>query len=317
MTAIQSFLAALILAPAAFSADPVLLQMIPPDAAVIAGVNIDQIRNSRFGQLFLQQLQKEEADFEKFVAATSFDPRHDLSELIVVATGERARSKGIVLARGRFDAGRIASLAKSFGATVGSHAGIELLTAGKAQDRTTLAILDANIAVAGEEAQVRTAIDRFRQPGGAVTAAGNKIHDLSVRYDAWMLATSIPPMVKEIQQGQVNPAMRANLLQSVESALGGVRFAASGVELAAEAVMRSDKDATAMIDVVRFLTGVIQLNSHQDEKAKDLTALLEKMELAAVGKQFRMSLMIPEDMLEKLGKSASRSKRPPLIRGAR
>jgi hypothetical protein len=109
----------------------------------------------------------------------------------------------------------------------------------------------------------------------------------------------------------VGSAMQNNLFASMESVTGGVRFGAN-VEVMAEAIMRSEKDATAMVDVVRFLAGMLQMNT-QDRRAAEFAGLLDKMELKSSGNQFRLSLMIPESTLEGLVKPAARVKKSPVI----
>ena len=67
------------------AADPQLLNMVPPDAKVLAGINVDQARNSPLGQ-FLLAMMPADAGFQQFVAVSGFDPRRDLHEILVAAT---------------------------------------------------------------------------------------------------------------------------------------------------------------------------------------------------------------------------------------
>jgi hypothetical protein len=72
------------------------------------------------------------------------------------------------------------------------------------------------------------------------------------------------------------------------------------VTISGEAVTRSDKDAQALVDVFRFLAGLIQLNSQDNKVAGQVSTLLDNMDLKTSGSVMTMSLAIPEQQLEQL-----------------
>jgi len=315
MKPMRTLLLAFVAVCTSFAADPASLRMIPGDSAFIAGIHADQIRTSRFGQFLLDQLKSEDANFQKFINATGFDPRRDLSELLVASGDKPGKGKTVVVAKGRFDSARIQTFARTEGAETTTYAGVTILTGKSGQRKSDgwLAILDPTTAVAGDADSVRLALDR--RASGATTnqldpALMNKIADLSTKYDAWMVSTGVARLADDLHPN-VGNAMQNNLFSSMENVTGGVRFGAN-VEVMAEAVMRSEKDATAMVDVVRFLAGMLQMNS-QDRRAAELAGMLDKMELKSSGNQFRMSLMMPESTLESLVKPTARVKKAPVI----
>src|SRR5260370_41450994 len=67
------------------AADRSLLSLVMPDAKVIAGAQVVRVKNSPFGNFVLSHMQLDDPDFQKFMAATGFDPRRDLSELIIAS----------------------------------------------------------------------------------------------------------------------------------------------------------------------------------------------------------------------------------------
>ena len=69
------------------AADPQLLNLVMPDAKVLAGVNVEQAKGTQFGQYVLNQLQTHDADMQQLVALTGFDPRRDVRELLVASDG--------------------------------------------------------------------------------------------------------------------------------------------------------------------------------------------------------------------------------------
>jgi hypothetical protein len=94
-------------------------------------------------------------------------------------------------------------------------------------------------------------------------------------------------------------AMKGNLMQAVSQASGGVRFG-DPVQITGQAVTRSDKDAEALADVLRFLVGMIQQNRDSNATAGQISTLLDALDLKTSGNVMTMSLAIPEKQLEQL-----------------
>ncbi len=285
------------------AADPALIKLIPQDATFIAGIHADQIKNSRFGQYILDQLKDEDAKLNKFITSTGFDPRRDLTELVVAGKDGQKHGQMLVIAKGRFDAARIRAFAQTEGANKLVHQGVDILT-GKHSEAGGLAFLDANTAVAGGIDYVKAVIDRGKQSAAVLDPKiANRITELSTRYDAWMLSASLAHLNPKLEG-----AMNGKFMQGMQSVLGGVRFGAN-VELMAEATMRSEKDASSMVDVMQFLSSMVRMNRDNDPKAAEAAELLERVDAKANGNQFRMLLTLPEDALERMVKPAVHKKR--------
>ena len=89
------------------AADPQLLNLVMPDAKVLAGVNVEQAKGTQFGQYVLNQIQTQDADMQKLVTLTGFDPRRDVRELLVASDGVPEGKTGLALAKGNFDVAKI------------------------------------------------------------------------------------------------------------------------------------------------------------------------------------------------------------------
>jgi hypothetical protein len=292
--------------------DPALLRMVPAGAKVVAGIDVQTATASPFGQFVLARAQQGEEDLQKLIEATGFDPRRDLTELLFVSLDIAPRhGNGLVLARGRFDIDRLVGYAQAHTkATVSTYSGVKLLSVGDGGNGA-FAFLDANTAVAGDAANVRAALDRR---GGAVSLdsqIANKVQDLSANYHAWMVSAGgfnsrfMPPMGGAAPKTPVSGAV----LESIEQTSGGVKFG-STVQLAGEAVTRSDKDASALVDVLSFFTSMIQLNRERPEVAQFATAL-DSLKVSATGPAVKVSMSIPEADLERI---MSQPKRAPTKR---
>lgn len=105
MLKLRYFVLAIALPAAAPAADPGLLRLVMPDAKVIAGIQVDQSKNTAFGQYVLSHMQVDDQGLNKFIQATGFDPRRDVSEIVIASNWSSAtpQSRWLVLAKGQFD----------------------------------------------------------------------------------------------------------------------------------------------------------------------------------------------------------------------
>src|SRR5712691_4397486 len=138
------------------AADPQLLNLVMPDAKILAGVNVQQAKGTLFGQYVLTQIQTGDHDMQQVIALTGFDPTRDVGETLVATNG--AANSGLALARGNFDIARITAAANLKGAVSENYHGVTILEEPKQSHG--LAFLDSNTAVAGDTASVKGAIDR-------------------------------------------------------------------------------------------------------------------------------------------------------------
>ena len=283
----------------AFAADTGLLSLVSPDAKVVAGIHVDRSTASQFGQFMLKQMQQEDANFNKFVLATGFDPRRDLTEVIVSSSDvPQQKGHGLVLARGTFDIAKLTAQARLSGGSITNYKDVQVI-AGKSDG--WIAFLDSRTAALGNTDLVRTAIDRRGAGVGIDQKLAAKVNEVSTKYDAWMV--SIAPMSKfsgALPDQRMNGVINGDMVQGIEQASGGVLFGAN-VQIAGEAVTRSEKDATALADVVRFLAGMVQMNREKPEVAK-LAAVLDTMSLKATANTLAFSLSVPESDLEQMMK---------------
>src|SRR4051794_38582073 len=84
----------------AFAADPQLMNMVMPDAKILAGLNAASARTSPFGQFVITKIGMLGQEPQKFIAATGFDPLQDVSEVLAASAADPAKPGGILLVRG-------------------------------------------------------------------------------------------------------------------------------------------------------------------------------------------------------------------------
>lgn len=319
---------------AAFAAvDPALLRLVMPDAKVIAGLQVTGVRNSPFGQFVLSRMQVQDEAFQKFIAQTGLDPRRDISEVLIASNWGQSNpaSRWLVVARGTFNPSMISQAAQANGGTATKFQGIEILTYsspskpaenGQAQppNQNGIAFFDSSNAIMGDVASVKAAIRRKKTNSPASGALLAKVRDIGANNDFWFV-TTVP--VSEFAAAMPNPnlssAMQGNLLAGVHEASGGIKFGET-VTISGEAVTRSEKDAQALVDVFKFLAGMIQTNRQNDAAVGQVATLLDNMDLKTKDNVMTMSLNIPEKQLEQLmetmrqeGRAARKKPAPPQL----
>ncbi len=271
----------------AFPADPSLLQLLPPDAVTVGGLNVDQARNSPLGQYLITNMANEENGFEKLQDLTGFDPRRDLREVLMASSPQS--KQGLFAARGLFDQSRILQAAKDHGKATMVYQGVNVIADNG--DEKWIAFLDAGTVIGGQAEAVKKAIaQRSKAPAQPYASA---VQALSAQYDAWLYSTDPARFPTHMPKNS-----NTQVLQGVQKAKGGIKLGVN-VQIDAEATARSEKDAVALQDVIRFLAGMVQLNRDKPGAA-DVATMLDSLQISTQANLVTLSLKIPETDLEKL-----------------
>ena len=312
------------------AADQQLLNMVMPDAKIVAGINVDSTRNSPFGTFMLSQVPAGNPDLQKFVTATGFNPQTDLREVLIATAGPSAvvatdphdgvakalnpnpPMRGLILARGSFNPDKISSLAKSDGKqNIETYKNATLISDPNNKSASGMAFLGSDIVVAGDLREVRAALDRREQANSIDPELAGKVNALSTSEDMW--AVSIVPM------SSLNPAAAApdtplkgalggDIFKKITESSAGIKFGTL-IELTTQLVAMDEKNATALSDVLKFLVGMVSMNSGP---AKDmppvLMTILQSMNVQTEGNVVSVTMSAPEDQVEGLIKSFGQAK---------
>lgn len=282
------------------AADPGLMNLLMPNAKVVAGINVGQAITSPFGQFLLSQAPADTT----LIAKTGFNPRTDLNELLMASAGLPAR-QGLILARGTFNPQLILAAAQAAGRTVETYNGIQVLTGTKNSVNHALAFLGSSIAVAGDLDSVHAAIDRRTATSTAIDPAlVAQVQQLSESLDAWSISTVPVSSLagQKLPNEQLNNLLNSDLLKSVQQTSGGVKFALS-VQLSAQAVADTSQNATALADVVRFFANMVQANAPAPAAAA-IASLIQSLSVQTNGNTVNLAASIPESQLESLVRAA-------------
>ena len=302
-TLIAAALAVSATLPRSAAVDSGLLALAPSDATVLSGVNVDSAKHSVYGRYMLSQMTVDDAGFQKFIADTGFDPRRDLSQILSATSGDSTASQTVILGRGVFNPGKIGNVAQAEGAKMLNYKGVDVVVHSGTDMTGAIAFLDATTAVMGHLDAVKKAIDRRGATNAVLPAAVvSRITTLAAANDGWFLSTVSPATFfnGKIDNPKVGGMLEAGLIQSVLSANGGLKFTATGATIAAQTVARSDKDASALADVVRFLVNIVQSSQGTSPEAAKFAGLLDTLQLSTTGATMNLSLSIPESTLEQM-----------------
>ena len=286
------------------AADPQLMNLLMPDAKVIAGVNVEQARNSPFGQFLLSHVQNGDPGLAKLTAATGFDPRHDLSEVLMATLGQPGQ-QGLVLARGTFNSEQILTAATAAGHTVEAYNGVSILTGKEEKLTHALAFLGDSVAIAGDLDSVKAAIDRRAGNASQIDPTlAAIVQRLSASLDAW--SVSMVPIAalanEKVPDTNLNGMLNSDVLKAIQQTSGGIKFGAI-VQISAQAVANSSQNATALADVIHFLGNMVQANAPAGSAAA-ITSLVQSLSVQTDGNTVKLALAIPEQQLETLVNSA-------------
>ena len=279
--------------------DSQLLNLVMPDAVVVAGANVAQARTSQFGQYILQQIQSQDsAGLQKLIAATGFDPTQDVSETLAASNG--TSNTGLVLARGTFDPSKFAAAATQDQAVLETYNGVTIIEGPNKE--FGLAFPNSSIAVAGDLADVKAALDRVASPSVLPASLVVQINQWSGSEDAWAISTvPLSTFHKSAAPAKASAAAVPGLngqgvFQAIQSAAGGVKFGTNDV-ITAQAQADNAQDAQSMADALKLLASMAAL---QASKEPALAAVAQSLQVTASGTALNVSLSIPESTLEQL-----------------
>jgi hypothetical protein len=290
--------------------DSQLLNLVMPDAKVLAGVNVAQAKGTPFGQYVLSQLSANDPGLQQMATVSGFDPRRDLTEVLLASAAAPGTQTGIAAATGTFDVQTILNLATNSGGvkeTVGTVTIIE-----DPKQTHGVAFLSGSLVVAGDLADVKAAIARQNNPSMLPASLVNQVSSLSASEDAWGVSTV--PLSNLGMYAKNSPLPMGNGLQNslgnVQSVAGGVKFG-SMVTFTVQLQSDTAQNATTLAGVIQFLANMAQLNAGQNAQA---AAALQSLTASTDGTMVNVTLSLPEDQFQQLLSShadaAARPRRP-------
>jgi len=297
---LRLFAAATVLTGWLFAADPGLVSLAMPDSQVMAGINVEQVTLSPFGQYLLAQAgQFPGAGLQELIETAGFDPRRDLREILVSSNG-RPGGSAIILARGAFDVPKILEAVRASGATIETYKGVPIIQKSKGD---SMAFPDSTLAITGDAASVRAAIDRMSAPTAIKSTLAVQVNQLSTTEDAWFVSMAPLSQFQPQPPGVAGAAPGPfGMISKVQQASGGVKFGVN-VVVSLQAVSQTDQDAAALAAMLKSFAGVGDLFTPGDRYAP-AASLLKNLNVTVDGPITKISLSLPEQQLEQIMQAA-------------
>jgi hypothetical protein len=288
------------LAPSAAALDPALIDFIMPDARLVVGVDIAQMRSSPLNASFTNSVQGANPELQKLMAAAGFDPMRDLQELIFASPGLGKNPPALLVARGSFDTAKLRAFAESAGSKITDFKGVPLLSDPE-KDTGAFALLD-NIILAGNREQVKKAIERRGRGRILNTEMATRIAEVSRRYDAWLV--SIAPLATMSanlpSDAKLDGITGAEALRAIEQFSVGISLK-SDLAFAAEMVMTNAQAAGSMAGGLQMMMAMAQ-QSAKDQP--DMMNALKNVKLDVEENVVRVGMSVPVSEVEKAVRSA-------------
>jgi hypothetical protein len=291
----NGILTALCLAAPMLAVDADLLRYAGPDTKEIAGVYADRVITSPLG-IFLQSMAgTENRDFTNFITATGFDPRRDLREIMVVPSAEAPGTRsGLIAARGTFNGAQLGALAVLSGGNKETYDGVDIyFRGGGRHGGAWFAFPEPSIVLVGDEASVKAAIARRTTPSQLDARLMEKAQSASSQQDIWFAA---------IGRTGIGLGKQFVPLESLDVISGGLTLG-SVVQLNAEAVMRTEKDAQALLGIFKMVSGMLQLQQQKNPDLAKLMLFLQNADAKVDGPALHFSTFASESDIEQLLRS--------------
>jgi hypothetical protein len=272
--------------------DPRLLNLVMPDAVVLAGVNVTQAEATPFGQWVLGQLGTNDPKMQQLATLTGFDPRKDVNELLVASNG--AAKTGLALATGTFDVAAITAAATAHGGVTETYSGVTILEDPK--QTHGIAFPSGAVVVAGDLADVKAAIDHQSAASTLPAALAVQANQLSGANDAWFICNVAPASLHPAAPAAGAAAGLENAVKSIQFASGGVKF---GTVVTAGVTAQADnaQDASTLASLLQLLVNMAQMQSGANPAA---ATLVSGLTIKATGSTIVLTLSLPEDQFQQL-----------------
>lgn len=218
-----------------------LVDLLPSDTQIVFGIRVHAVMDSEIARNITADLNGQAPEWGKMIAASGFDPLHDLDEVLVASTGAGKKAPTLIVARGTFDVAKLTPNAEDY------H-GVPLVVSKAKQAEGVFGFLDGTTALAGDPEMVKAAIDRRSEPAHLDSALAAQVAEYRDRYEVWAVVNRTEGLA-----GYMPPTDGpASALNSVDHFQFGMSLK-QGLELAAAVHARTAKDAEQLAATLQFL----------------------------------------------------------------
>ena len=234
--------------------DPTLESLVPADTVMVAGANVDAIRETSVYQKLLTRLPLPQLG--EFSRQTGLDPRKDLSQILSCWDGKHA----LFMARGKFRPADLEARLKSNGANPFGYKKYRLF----GNEQNAIVFLNDSTVAAGPATALRSLIDQGPSNRGLPPALAELLRALPGNDQIYAaLIGGIGGLDLAMPKADILGNV-AQVLQAVDSAALGVDLS-KGLDAMARVNSKTQRDAKFVHDMVRGLVGFGRLNAPDNQ----------------------------------------------------
>jgi hypothetical protein len=298
--------------PVSASAVATELRYVPADATLLAYADVRAIMDSELRTRLKQAVPNEPTGQQEFQEKTGIDIERDIDYVVAAMAPGAVPGPPLVVARGRFNAGLLETLAREHGGQVEEYQGKRMVVGPRegvnpetyggvvhASGRPVLAFLEPGLLAIGELETVKKAIDAQLNAHSitANTEMMQLVNDMGRHSNAWAV-------------GRFDViAAQANLPEQVTSRIPPVKwFAVSGHinggmagTLRAEA--RDERSAEDLRAVVNGFLALARLQAGADPR---IEAMVNSLHLSGRGTTVALEFRVPAEVLQLLPQAGVR-----------
>lgn len=265
-----------------------LHKLIPPGATSLAGLDLNELRQTTFYRLHAAQF--ESPVVQSFGQQLGFDFRHDVSSLLLISTGKQA----FIAVRGTFRQQFIEQqLAKS--GKPSEHAGHKLFRIGS----SALTVLNQNLALVGPPDWLPAVIELYENETGDLPAEfESSFEQLAERDQIWAVSRGGLPFAGIARRTDI-ASLLSNFAGYVESTSTGILID-SGLDLKARVDCVSLQGAKRVDDGMRGGIGLARLAARGNET--DLLQAYDAMRVRKEDKAVLLDVHMPPTVMEAIMK---------------
>ena len=267
--------------------DPTLESLVPADTVIVAGANLDAIRQASVYQKLLARLPLPQ--LEEFSRQTGLDPRKDLSEALFCWDGKH----GLFLARGKFRPADLEARLKTNGATQFGYKKYRLF----GNEQSAIVFLNDSIVLAGPANDLRSVIDRGQSTPGLPPALAELVRTLPGNDQIYAALIGGLEGVDLVVPKTGVFGNLVQVLQAVDSAALGMDLS-KGIDAIVRVNSKTERDAKFVHDMVKGLVGFGRLNAPANQPE-----LLKLYDAIQVTQQQMLTVIranIPADQTDRL-----------------
>jgi hypothetical protein len=234
--------------------DPTLETLVPADTVMVAGANVDAIRETSVYQKLLSRLPLPQ--LEEFSRQTGLDPRKDLSQILSCWDGKHR----LFMARGKFRPADLEARLKSKGTTQFSYKKYRLF----GNEQNAIVFLSDSTVAAGPAPALRAVIDGNQSNRGLPQALAELLRSLPANDQIYAaLIGGIGGLDLAMPKADILGNV-AQVLQAVDSAALGMALS-KGLDAIVRINSKTERDAKFVHDMVRGLVGFGRLNAPDNQ----------------------------------------------------